>query len=116
MYNEVEVFDLNNEPTVQHNNCQSLFKLSDPHKFQMYNVLRAQDGSAKCMGTDNINLLKNIQMRGTISNNIIVPYTMRFLQVSTIQEEKWIDVCCYYSLEFTSTLLSNNNVLISNNF
>ena len=79
VYNEVEVFDLSNEAIVQHNNCQTLFKLDDIYKFQMYNILRAQmDGSAKCTVTNNINLLKNICMRGATSNNVIVPQTEGF--------------------------------------
>ena len=53
-------------------------------------------------------------MRGATSNNVIVPQAEVSLQVSTIQEGKWISVCCYYSPEFTSTLLSDNDVLNSN--
>ena len=33
VYNEVEVLDIPDEATVQHNNCQQLFKLEDPYKF-----------------------------------------------------------------------------------
>ena len=29
VYDEVEVFDMHNEATKQHNNCQTLFKLGD---------------------------------------------------------------------------------------
>ena len=62
VYNEVEVLDIPDEATVQHNNCQQLFKLEDPYKFQMYDVPRAQmDGGAKCTVTNNINLLKNVR-------------------------------------------------------
>ena len=61
VYNEVEVFNLPDEATVQHDNYEPLFKLKDPYKFQMYDVPHAQmDGGAKCMVTNNINLLKNV--------------------------------------------------------
>ena len=33
VYNEVQVLEIPNEATVQHNNCQQLFKLEDPYKF-----------------------------------------------------------------------------------
>ena len=55
-------------------------------------------------------------MRGATSNNVIVPPAEGFLQVSTILDDNWINVCCYYSPEFISTLLSNNDVFISNKF
>ena len=55
-------------------------------------------------------------MKGATSDNIIIPQAEGFWQVPTIQEGKWIDVCCYYSPEFTSTLLSNNDVLNSSRF
>lgn len=54
-------------------------------------------------------------MKGVRSDNIIVPQSEGYLQVLTIQDAKWIDFCCYYSPEFTSTLLSDNDVLNSNN-
>ena len=54
---------------MQHNNCQTLFKLRNPCKFQMYNVPRGQmDGGVKYTVTDNINLFKNIWIRGATSN------------------------------------------------
>ena len=55
-------------------------------------------------------------MEGATSNNIIIPQAERYLQVPTIQERKCIDVRCYYSLEFTSTLLSDNDVRFSSRF
>ena len=94
----------------------------------MYDVPRVQmDGGAKCTLINNINLLKNIwsykqwfcpkaRMRGATSNNVIVLQVEGLLQIPTIWEGKWIDVCCYYSTEFTSTFLSNNDVLNYNKF
>ena len=62
VYNEVEVFDILDEATVQHDNFKPLFKLEDQYKFQMYDVPCTQiDGGAKCMVTNNINLLKNVR-------------------------------------------------------
>ena len=55
-------------------------------------------------------------MKGETSNNVIVSHSEGYLQVPTIQEGKWIDVHCYYSPEFTSTLLSDNDVLDSKKF
>ena len=85
------------------------------------------DGGAKCTVTNNINLLKNVhwynqwfcsraRMKGETSTNIIIPHAEGYLQAPTIQEGKCIDVKCYYSPEFTSTLLSDNDVLHSSKF
>ena len=41
LYNEMEVFNLPYEATVQHNNFEQLFKLEDPYKFQIYDVPHA---------------------------------------------------------------------------
>ena len=79
------------------------------------------DGGSICTVTNNIDLLNNVwwytcwfqpktQMKGATSDNVIVPRTEGYLQVPPIQEGKWIDICCYYSLEFMSTLLLDNNV------
>ena len=55
-------------------------------------------------------------MKGATSDNLIIPQAEGYLQVPTIQEGKWINVCCYYSPEFTLTLLLDNDVLNSNKF
>ena len=100
-----------------------MLKLEDPYRFQIYDVTCAQiDSHAKCIVTNNISLLKNVswynqwfqpkaRMKGATSNNIIIPQAEGYLQVPTIQEEKYIDVRCYYSPEFTSALLFDNDVL-----
>lgn len=83
------------------------------------------DGGEKCNITNNLHLLKdvkwynrwfrpNITTKGATSGNIIVPEAQRYLQVPTITKGVTIDVLCYYSLEFTYTLLSDNNVLLAN--
>lgn len=86
VYNKVDIFDVPDEATVQHYNCQTLFKLEDPYKFQMYDVPQSQiNSSEKCTVTNNNNLLKNVdwynhwfqlkaQMKGATSNNVIVPH------------------------------------------
>ena len=56
------------------------------------------------------------RMKGATSNKIIIPQAEGYLQVLTIQEGKCIDVQFYYSPEFTSTLLSDNDVLFSSRF
>ena len=53
-------------------------------------------------------------MKGATSDNIIIPEAQGYLQVPTIIKGVTIDVLCYYSPEFTSTLLSDNDVILSN--
>ena len=53
-------------------------------------------------------------MKGATSDNIIIPEAQGLLQVPTINKGVTIDVLCYYSPEFTSTLLSDNDVILSN--
>ena len=89
----------------------------------MYDLPRAQmDGGAKYTITNNINLLKDvkwynrwflprIKMRGATSQTIIVPEAQGYLEVPTITPGITINVLCYYSPDFTSTILSDNNVL-----
>lgn len=55
-------------------------------------------------------------MKGVTSDNIIIPQTEGYFQVLSIPEGKCIDVQCYYSQEFTSTLSSKNDVLHSKKF
>ena len=83
------------------------------------------DGGAKCTVTNNLHLLKDVKwynrwfrpkvrMKGTTSDNIIIPEAQGLLQVPIITKGVTIDVLCYYSLKFTSTLLSDNDVILSN--
>ena len=55
-------------------------------------------------------------MKGATSDNIIIPVAQGYLQVPTITKGITIDVLCYYSPEFTSTLLSDNDVLLANKY
>ena len=55
-------------------------------------------------------------MKEANSDNIIILEAQGFLQVPTITKGVTIDVLCYYSPEFTSTLLSHNNVLLANKY
>ena len=43
--------------------------------------------------------------------NVIVPVVEEYPKVQTIQNNMVIKIKCYYSPKFTSTLLSDNNVL-----
>ena len=98
----------------------------DSNEYSMYDFPRAQmDRGAKCTVTNNLHFLKDVKwynrwfmptvtMKGAISDNIIIPETQGYLQVPTIIKGVTIDVLCYYSPEFTSTLLSDNDVLLSN--
>ena len=94
----------------------------------MYDGIRAQmDGGAQRTVTNNVNLLTKVRwydkkfrprhtMKGATSESVIVPQAEGYLQVPTIQEGKVLEVKCYYSPEFTSTLLSDNDVLESSPF
>ena len=53
-------------------------------------------------------------MKGATIDNIIIPEAQEYLQVPTITKGVTIDVLCYYSSELTSTLLSDNDALLSN--
>ena len=57
---------------------------------------------------------QKVTMKGATSDNIIIPEAQGYLQVPTITKGVTIDVLCYYSPEFTSTLLSDNDILLSN--
>ena len=76
----------------------------------MYDGARAQmDGGAKCTVTNKIELLH--EMKGATSENVIVLVAEGYLKVPTIQDEVFIKIKCYHSPEFTSTLLSDNDIL-----
>ena len=53
-------------------------------------------------------------MKGATSDNIVIPEAQGCLQVPTITKGVTIDVLYYYSTEFISALLSNNDVILSN--
>ena len=92
----------------------------------MYNLLRVQmDGDAKCTVTNNLHLLKDVKwynhwfrpkvtMKDATSDYVIIPEAQGYLQIPTITKGVTIDALCYYSPEFTSTFLSDNDVLLSN--
>ena len=55
-------------------------------------------------------------MKVATSDDIIIQVALGFLQVPTINKVVTIDVLCYYSPKFTSTLLSDNGVLLANKY
>ena len=80
------------------------------------------DNGAKSSVTNLIHLLRNVmfynerypcrvRMKGATSKVIIVPTAVGYLRVKTNNIYGYIDVKCYYSPHFTSTLLSENDVL-----
>ena len=123
--NNVEVVILPDDQTQNRDNTSPLNKLADLHKYRMYDLLRAQmDGGAKFNVTNNLHLSKDIKwynrwfrptvtMKGATSDNIIIPEAQGYLQVPTITKGVTINVLCYYSPEFTSTLLLDNDVLLA---
>ena len=124
--NDVEELVVPDSATVKQNNIADVNKLECPDKYKTYDLPRAQmDGGAKYTITNNINLLKNVKwysrwflprvkMQGATSKTIIVPEAQGYLEVPTITPGVTIDVLCYYSPDFTSTLLSDNDVLKAN--
>ena len=102
-------------------------KLANPHTYHMYDLPQAQmDGGAKCTVTNNLRLLKDVKwynrwfrptvtIKGATSNNIIIPDAQGYFQVPNIAKGVTINILCYYSPEFISTLLSDNDVLLANN-
>lgn len=111
------------EETVVASNLSTVNWLESPYEYSMYDGIRAQmDGGAKCIVTNKIELLHDIRfysklfppkvkMKGATSNNIIVPVAEGFLKVPTIHKDVFLKIKCYYSLEFTSTLLPDNDIL-----
>ena len=124
--NDVEELVVPDSATVKQNNIVDVNKLECPDKYKMYDLPRAQmDSGTKCTITNNINLLKNVKwysrwflprvkMKGATLKTIIVPEAQGYLEVPTITPGVTIDVLCYYSPDFTSTLLSDNDVLKAN--
>ena len=55
-------------------------------------------------------------MHGATSTNLITPEAVGFLRVPTNNVAGFMDVKCYYSPNFTSTLLADNAVLDSTKF
>ena len=55
-------------------------------------------------------------MRGTTSGNIIVPSAQGWLRGQANTKQGYIDVLCFYSPHFTSTILSDWDVLRSTKF
>ena len=100
----------------------------DVDKFCFYNDPRAQmDGGTKCSVTNIIDILHNVTwfnkrnpsivcMRGATSGKIIIPSAKGWLSIQANTKDGFIDVLCYYSPHFTSTLLSEQDVLQSSQF
>lgn len=121
--NDVEELVISDNATVKQNNIFVANRLDSPDKYRTYDLPRAQmDGGAKCTITNNINLLKNVKwysrwflprvkMQGATSKMIIVPEAQGYLEVPTITPGITIDVLWYYSPDFMSTLLLDNDVL-----
>ena len=94
---------------------------------RFYDDPRAQmDGGAKCSVTNILEILRNItwfdkkknpkpvHMKGATSGTLIIPAAKGWLQVQANTKDQYLDVLCYYSPHFTSTLLSDRYVLLSN--
>ena len=99
------------------------------NKFSFYDDPRAQmDGGAKCSVTNIVEILQNVtwfdqrkqapvRVRGATSGKIIIPLAKEWLRVQAANVKKgYIDVLCYYSPHFTSTLLSEQDVSRSSQY
>lgn len=122
---ELEVIEIPDDATEVHSNVKDIFCLEDPKLYNLYDVPRSQmDSGAKCSVTNKLNLLCKVkwynkwfrprcQIKGATCEENIVPESEGYLQVPTMQEGKFIEVLCYYSPKFTSTLLSDIDILKS---
>ena len=111
------------DETVTTSNVSTVNWLEDPYEYNMYDGVRAQmDGGANCTVTNKLELLHDVcfydksfkpkvTMKGATSENVIVPTAEGFLKVPTIHDGVTMKIKCYYSPEFTSTLLSDNDIL-----
>ena len=103
--------------------------LGHVEKFSFYNNPRAQmHGGAKCSVTNIVEILRNVtwfdhhkrapvRMKGATSGKIIVSRAKGWSRVQASNVKKgYINVLCYYSLHFTSTLLSERDVLRSSTY
>ena len=52
-----------------------------------------------------------VLMQGATSNRVLYPEAIGLLRIPALNHQGYADVPCYYSPEFTSTLLSNADVL-----
>ena len=85
-------------------------------KIEFYDNPRAQmDNGAKSLVTNLLHLLRNVKfynerhpcrvrMKGATSKVIIVPTAVGYFRVKTNNIDGYIDVKCYYSPHFTSTI------------
>ena len=92
-------------------------------KIHLYGNPRAQmDNGAKCFVTNLLYLLRRVrffdesfpcrvQMRGATSKTSIIPSAVGFFRVKANNIDGFMDIKCYYSPHFTSTLLSDEDVL-----
>ena len=90
---------------------------------RFYGTSRAQmDNSARCSVTNLVSILQNVRwfdkkhsapvkMKAATSNTVIVPEAEGKLRVQANVRQGYVDVHVYYSPFFTSTLLSDRDVL-----
>ena len=123
---EAIVIPYDDTATVIHINVSDIFQVVDPKLFCLY------DEGKKCTVITNFHLFCKFhpfcnikwydnwfrsvcKMKGATSEQTIVPKAERYLQVTTIQEWKSIELLCYYSFKFTSMLLSDSITLNRSN-
>ena len=89
--------------------------------------IRDRDNGARCSVTNLVSILQNIRwfdkkhpapvkMKGATSNTVIVPEAEGKLRVQANVCQGYVDVHVYYSPFFTSTLLSDRDVLFATPF
>jgi hypothetical protein len=100
-------------------------KLGHNSETLFYDEVRAQiDGGAKVSVTNLLTLLHKvkfystnfkckIRMHGATSKDIIQPLAEGYLRVPAMTTKGYVDVLCYYSPHFTSTLLSDRSVVMA---
>ena len=100
-----------------------LSKINCPDHVVFYDEPRAQmDGGAKTTVTNMLALLHDVRffnnkfrcrmrMHGATSKDVITPQALGYLRVRSLTRDGFINVLCYYSPRFTTTLLSQVSVI-----
>jgi len=121
IYQDDEGEEDDDDATVQINNVGK--KIIHPDEVLGYDQPRAQiDTGAKVTVTNLLYLLHDakfysdtfpckVRMQGATSKRILYPEAIGLLRIPALNDVGYVDVECHYSPEFTSTLLSNCDLL-----
>ena len=100
-------------------------QFTDFDKLCFYDDPKAQmDNGAKCSVTNIVEILQNVRwyddkfkapvhMKGATLVNLIIPAAQGWLRIQANTKSGYLDVLCFYSPHFTSTLLADRDILHS---